>query len=107
MAEDLDHVWKALADPTRRGILDALRDGPRQTTELVDTFPHLSRFAVMKHLDVLRDANLVLTETQGRKRINSLNAAPIRAIAERWIGKFDSLWSNTLFRVKDAAEREP
>ncbi len=106
MANDLDHVWKALADPTRRGILDQLREGPRKTTELVEAFPHLSRFAVMKHLDVLREADLVMTRTEGRTRINSLNAVPIRAIAERWIGKFDALRSNTLLRVKESAEQD-
>ena len=59
MPNDLDHVWKALADPTRRQILDVLRDGPRLTTEIVEQFPNLSRFGVMKHLDVLREAGLV------------------------------------------------
>lgn len=101
---DLDHVWKALADPTRRAILDLLRDGPRQTTEIVDQFPDLSRFGVMKHLDVLRDANLVLTRTEGRLRVNSLNVAPIREILERWISKYEAFWANTLLRVKDMAE---
>lgn len=107
MTNDLDPVWKALADPTRRQILDLLRDGPRQTSEIVSEFPHLSRFAVMKHLDVLRETSLVQTRAQGRRRINSLNAAPLRQILERWIGKFDAFWSNTLLRVKEIAEEEP
>ena len=106
MAKDLDHVWKALADPTRREILDMLRDGPRQTTEIVDRFPQLSRFGVMKHIDVLREANLINTRTEGRRRINSLNVAPIRQILERWISKYEAYWSNTLLRVKDSAEAE-
>lgn len=106
MAKDLDHVWKALADPTRRKILDLLRDGPQQTTEVVARFPGLSRFGVMKHLDVLREAGLVKTRTEGRLRINSLNAAPIREILERWIGKYEAYWSNTLLRVKESAESE-
>jgi DNA-binding transcriptional ArsR family regulator len=104
MAKDLDHVWKALSDPTRREILDLLRDGPRQTTEIVDKFPKLSRFGVMKHLDVLREASLVKTRSEGRLRINSLNAAPLREILERWIGKYEAYWSNTLLRVKEDAE---
>ena len=104
MAKDLDPVWKALSDPTRRQILDVLRDGPCQTTEIVDQFPQLSRFAVMKHLDVLREAGLVRTRREGRLRINSLNAAPIRDILERWIGKYEAYWSNTLLRVKESAE---
>lgn len=106
MAKDLDHVWKALSDPTRREILDLLRDGPRQTTDIVDKFPKLSRFGVMKHLEALREAGLVKTRSEGRRRINSLNAAPIRAILERWIGKYEAYWSNTLLRVKESAESE-
>lgn len=104
MAENLDHIWKALSDPTRREILDLLRDGPRQTTELVEQFPQLSRFGVMKHLDVLREAGLVNTRSEGRRRINSLNVTPIRQIMERWINKYEAYWTNTLLRVKDAAE---
>lgn len=104
MSNDSDSVWKALADPTRREILDQLRDGPRQTTEIVEQFPDLSRFGVMKHLDVLRDAGLVLTRSEGRKRINSLNAAPLREIIERWIGKYEAYWTNTMLRVKESAE---
>lgn len=103
---NLDHIWKALSDPTRREILDLLRDGPRQTTEIVDNFPNLSRFGVMKHLDVLRDAGLVNTRSEGRRRINSLNVSPIRQIMERWISKYEAYWTNTLLRVKESAESE-
>ena len=104
MPEDSDLIWKALSDATRREILDQLRDGPRQTTEIVETFPQLSRFGVMKHLDVLRAAGLVMTRSEGRHRINSLNAAPLRDIIERWIGKYEAYWANTLRRVKEGAE---
>ncbi|GAB4136060.1 MAG: metalloregulator ArsR/SmtB family transcription factor [Planctomycetaceae bacterium] len=106
MADDLDHVWKALSDATRREILDLLRDGPQQTTKIVEHFPHLSRFGVMKHLDVLREAGLVNTRSEGRLRINSLNVAPIRQILERWIHKYEAYWTNTLLRVKEAAESD-
>jgi len=81
-----------------------LRDGPRQTTEVVEQFPELSRFGVMKHLEVLRAANLVRTRSEGRLRVNSLNVAPIREILERWINKYEAYWANTLLRVKDDAE---
>lgn len=104
MTDELDPVWKALSDPTRRQILDSLRDGPKLTGDLVQQFPELSRFGVMKHIDVLREAGLVITRSEGRKRINSLNATPIRQIMERWIGKYEAYWANTLLRVKDAAE---
>ncbi|MBM80870.1 MAG: transcriptional regulator [Planctomycetaceae bacterium] len=104
MPRNLNPVWKALADPTRREILDLLREGPRQTTEIVEQFPALSRFGVMKHLDVLREAGLVITKRDGRRRINSLNAAPLREILERWIGKYESIWANTLHPVKEDSE---
>ena len=106
MAKDLDHIWKALSDPTRRNLLDLLRDGPRQTTYLVEQFSHLSRFGVMKHLEVLREAGLVRTRSAGRRRINSLNAAPMREIMERWIGPYEAYWSNTLLRIREDAESE-
>ncbi len=105
MSHDLDQIWKALADATRRTILDYLRSGPKPTTAIVEQFPELSRFAVMKHLDVLRQAALVVTREEGRQRINSLNAVPIRMIYERWVSNYEGLWANTLLRVKEAAER--
>lgn len=106
-ADELDAVWKALSDATRRAILDFLRDRPRTTTEIVETFPHLSRFGVMKHLDVLRGAQLVQTREAGRRRVNSLNVVPIRQIYERWVGPFQELWSGELLRIKDIAESSP
>jgi DNA-binding transcriptional ArsR family regulator len=102
--DELDPVWKALSDATRRAILDSLRRAPRTTTEIVGEFPHLTRFGVMKHLDVLRQANLVSTREEGRQRVNSLNTVPIRQIYERWVGPFQELWSGELLRIKDFAE---
>jgi DNA-binding transcriptional ArsR family regulator len=104
MTEDLDQIWKALADETRRTILDFLRTGPKPTTAIVEQFPKLSRFAVMKHLDVLRQAALVVTREEGRQRINSLNAVPIRMIYERWVSKYEGIWASALLRIKEAAE---
>jgi DNA-binding transcriptional ArsR family regulator len=104
--DKLDPVWKALSDPTRRAILDLLRDQPRTTTEIVETFPHLTRFGVMKHLDALRSAELVHTREEGRQRVNSLNVFPIRRIYERWVSPFQELWSGQLLGIKEIAERE-
>lgn len=104
MAEDFDQVWKALSDPTRRTILDLLRKGSRTTTEIVEAFPDMTRHAVMKHIDVLRDAGLVTTREEGRRRINSINPVPIRQVYERWMGPFSELWSSTLLRIKDEVE---
>ena len=110
MANDDDAIWKALADPTRRKILDLLRDGPRSTTEIVEEFPEMTRHAVMKHIDVLRSATLINTKQDstkdGRKRENSLNPVPIRQIYERWMGPFAELWSSTLLRIKDDVEKK-
>ena len=104
MATDLDHVWKALSDPTRRTILDLLRKGQKTTTEIVEFFPDMTRHAVMKHIDVLRNADLINTREDGRRRINSLNVVPIRQIYERWVGPFAELWSSSLLRIKDDVE---
>lgn len=109
MAEELDAVWKALSDPTRRAILDLLRQRARTTTEITDAFPHLTRFGVMKHLDVLRAAGLIQTREEGRQRINSLNPVPIRQIYERWVSRYEEFWADKLLRIGDdfAPERKP
>lgn len=98
---DLDGVWKALSDPTRRAILDLLRGGPRTTTAIVEEFPHLTRFGVMKHIDVLRDAGLINTREDGRQRVNSVNAVPIRQIYERWVSQYEGFWADKLLRVQE------
>jgi DNA-binding transcriptional ArsR family regulator len=106
MPDDLDAVWKALSDPTRRAILDLLRQGPLTTSAIVEAFPQLSRFGVMKHVEVLREAALIDTREDGRQRVNSLNVVPIRQIYERWVGRFEELWSSHLLRIKETAESE-
>jgi DNA-binding transcriptional ArsR family regulator len=70
----------------------------------VEAFPHLTRFGVMKHIDVLREAALIHTREEGRQRINVLNVVPIRQIYERWVGRFEELWSAHLLRIKEDAE---
>lgn len=102
--EELDEVWKALADPTRRGILDFLKRKARTTGEIVEQFPELSRFGVMKHIDVLRDAELIVVEKKGRERINHLNVVPIRQIHDRWVDGFRSLWTDVLIDAGHLAE---
>jgi DNA-binding transcriptional ArsR family regulator len=104
-SNDLDVIWKALADETRRSILDCLRDGPKNTTGIVERFPELSRFGVMKHLQVLRDAGLVLTREEGRTCVNALNAVPIRLIYQRWVSKFAEHWATTLIELKASLEK--
>ena len=104
MDDKLDAVWKALSDPTRREILDSLRDGALTTTEIVSLFPNLTRFGVMKHIEVLREACLINTRAEGRRRLNSLNVVPIRQIYERWVSGFQDLWASQLVGLKRSLE---
>lgn len=100
-------TWKALADPTRRRLLDLLRDRSQTTSELSAHFaPGLSRFAVMKHLHVLHQADLVVVRQRGRERWHSLNAVPLRHIYERWVSSYASDWAASLLQLKRTAERE-
>jgi len=99
-----DRIFKALADPTRRRILDLLSPRPRTTGELVDAFPGLSRFAVMKHLGVLQRAGLLIVTREGRNRWNSLNAVPLKEVLRRWVGRHEELWADVLLNVRDSAE---
>jgi DNA-binding transcriptional ArsR family regulator len=104
-AEDLVPVWKALADPTRRQILDLLRDGPMTTGDLADRF-ELTRFGVMKHLGVLVEAGLVTVKRAGRVRWNHLNPMPIHEIYRRWIKPYETAAADRLLRLKRHAESE-
>ena len=99
-----DRVFKALADPTRRKILDLLAARSRTTGDLVDAFPKLSRFAVMKHLDVLEKAGLLVITRDGRTRWNRLNPVPLREVLRRWIDRQEELWADVLLNIRDAAE---
>jgi DNA-binding transcriptional ArsR family regulator len=102
---DLGLVCRALADPTRRRLLDLLREGPKLTGALSAAFPRLTRFAVMKHLGVLRRARLVLVRAEGRERVNSLNAVPLAAIGERWLRPEESAHASGLLALARLAER--
>lgn len=101
--EALDPVWRALADVTRRRILDALRDGPQTTGQLCRPF-RVSRYAIMKHLAILEHAGLVVVRRQGRERWNHLNAVPIQQIYERWVRPYTAFWAETLVNLKGHVE---
>ena len=105
MADD-DQVFKALADPTRRLLLDRLfeRDG-RTLTELESELA-MTRFGVMKHLRVLEDAGLIVTRRAGREKLHFLNPVPIRLIHDRWIDKFRERQVSALARLKHDLEEE-
>lgn len=103
--DDDDLVFKALADPTRRLLLDRLfeRDG-RTLIELEAEVPDLTRFGVMRHLSVLEEAGLVVTRKQGRYKNHYLNPMPIALIWERWIGKYRDRHVSGLLNFKDHLE---
>ena len=100
----MDVVFKALADPTRRGLLDELfrRDG-QTLTELEARLP-MTRFGVMKHLKVLEAAGLVVTRRSGREKLHFLNAVPIRLIHDRWVSKYAEPWAAALSELKSNLE---
>ena len=103
---DLDAVFKALANPVRRRICDELKLRPLTTKQLSACFPDLDRTTVMLHLRVLEDAGLVVPVRKGRERFNYLDAMPIQAIQERWIGPYAALAASGLHRLKRELEKE-
>ena len=104
MTDDDDRVFKALADPTRRFLLDRLfeRDG-RTLTELESELD-MTRFGVMKHLRVLEEANLVVARKEGREKLHFLNPVPIRLIHDRWIDKYTERRVSALTKLKSELE---
>jgi DNA-binding transcriptional ArsR family regulator len=103
-ANDLDLVWRALANPVRREILDELKRGPLPTGELADRFRGLSRFAVMQHLGVLEEGDLVIRRRTGRVTLNLFNPVPIQRIADRWIDRMRRPWAESLVDLKGELE---
>ena len=97
-------VFRALADPSRRQLLDRLRDADGQTLSELCEGLQMTRQAVTKHLAILEGANLVATRRQGRVKLHFLNPAPIHAIGERWIAKFQERHLAALSALKAALE---
>jgi uncharacterized protein YndB with AHSA1/START domain len=102
----VDEVFKALADPTRRALLDELFRADGQTlTELEERFS-MSRFGVMKHLKQLEEAGLVVARRSGRQKYHFLNPVPIRLVHDRWVSKYAEPWVTTLSDLKERMERD-
>jgi DNA-binding transcriptional ArsR family regulator len=99
-------LWRALASPWRRRVLDLLREGPATTSALAAQLPELSRFAVMQHLGVLADAGVVIAERRGRDRYNYLNPVPLREWYERWVQPLADADSAGLLALRRTAEEE-
>ena len=103
--DDLDAVFKALANPVRRRICDELKLRPLTTKQVAAAFPELDRTTVMLHLGTLERAGLVVAVRKGRERFNYLDAMPIQAIHERWIGPYAALAAGQLSRLKGELEQ--
>ncbi len=105
--EEFDKVFKALADSSRRMLLDRLRIENGQTLTQLCEGLQMSRQAVTKHLNLLQEANLVVVIWQGRDKMHYLNPVPIHQIADRWISRFDHSPLNMLSQLKDQLEQNP
>lgn len=102
--EPQNAVWRALANPLRRQLLDVLREAPRTTGDLAESLPDVSRFAVMQHLGVLTSAGLVVVRRRGRYRFNHLNPVPLREWYERWVVPFADRGAADLLALKRRIE---
>jgi uncharacterized protein YndB with AHSA1/START domain/DNA-binding transcriptional ArsR family regulator len=102
---DDDRVFKALADPTRRFLLDLLRRRDGRSLGELEAELSMTRFGVMKHLRVLELARLVVTRRDGRRKLHYLNAVPIRLVHDRWIDRFTEPWAADLARLKQTMEK--
>jgi uncharacterized protein YndB with AHSA1/START domain/DNA-binding transcriptional ArsR family regulator len=103
----MDNVFRALADPSRRRLLDGLNERNGQTLRELCAGLDMARQSVSKHLAVLEDANLVTTVRRGREKLHYLNAEPINAIADRWINRYDRRRVHLFADLKTALEQEP
>ena len=101
---DEDLVFKALADTSRRFLLDLLRERDGQTLSELEWELEMTRFGVMKHLKVLEEAGLVITRKEGREKLHFLNAVPIRQIHDRWIDKYKAHQVSALVDLKKSLE---
>ena len=101
---DEDAVFKALADPTRRALLDALFADDGQTLSALEAGVAMTRFGVMKHLRVLEDAGLVVARKRGREKFHYLNPIPIQLVHERWVSKYAAPWAAGLAELKKQLE---
>jgi uncharacterized protein YndB with AHSA1/START domain len=102
--DSVDSVFRALADPTRRRLLDKLFKQDGQTLTALERRLTMTRFGVMKHLRVLEDAGLVVTKRRGREKLHFLNAVPIRLVHDRWVSKYAEPWVATLSNLKRKLE---
>ncbi|WP_164668834.1 helix-turn-helix domain-containing protein [Virgibacillus doumboii] len=99
-------IFKALAHTLRREILDLLSEKPMTTSEISKQFQDVSRYAIMKHLNTLEEANLVVSRKTGRQKYNYLNAVPLQEVNNRWLTNYTSSKAQSLLRIKNITESE-
>ncbi len=104
--ESMDAVFKALADETRRSLLDQLFEEDGQSLSALEAGLPMTRFGVMKHLKVLEEAGVLTTRRRGREKLHFLNPVPIRLIHDRWVSKYAEPWAATLTGLKRTIEEE-
>src|SRR6266550_4080141 len=104
MVFGVDKVFRALADPTRRRLLDALFKEDGQTLSALERRFRMTRFGVMKHLNLLEEAGLVVTKKRGREKLHFLNPIPIRLVHDRWVSKYAEPWTRALSGLKNKLE---
>jgi DNA-binding transcriptional ArsR family regulator len=104
---DDDRVFKALADPSRRHLLDILFERDGRTLSDLESTLEMTRFGVMKHLRVLEEAGLIVTRRSGREKLHFLNPVPIRLIHDRWIDKYTEGRASALADLKNLLEETP
>src|ERR1700750_868402 len=102
----MDEVFRALADPTRRSLLDELYKEDGQSLSALEARLPMTRFGVMKHLKVLEEGGLVTTKKRGREKLHSLNPVPIRLAHDRWVSKYAEPWAATLTGLKRNLEEK-
>jgi DNA-binding transcriptional ArsR family regulator len=102
----VDAVFRALADPTRRSLLDELFKQDGQTLSALEQRLPMTRFGVMKHLKVLEQAGLVTTKKRGREKLHFLNPVPIRLVHDRWVSKYSEPWAAGLSGLKQRIEEQ-
>jgi uncharacterized protein YndB with AHSA1/START domain/DNA-binding transcriptional ArsR family regulator len=102
----MDAVFRALADPTRRSLLDELFKQDGQTLSALEQRLPMTRFGVMKHLRLLEEAGLVTTKRRGREKLHFLNPVPIRLVHDRWVSKYAEPWAAALSELKHGIEED-
>jgi DNA-binding transcriptional ArsR family regulator/uncharacterized protein YndB with AHSA1/START domain len=105
MEEEFSTIFKALGHPIRRRILDILKQSAKTTGELIEFFPEVTRYSIMKHLTILEEVNLVVVRRKGKFRHNYLNAVPLQEMQNRWVGQYMQTTAKSLLNLRSVMEK--